>query len=234
MIFIVFTLFITTFAQESERTIKRKTWNNEPIEIQSIKVKETSVSFNQMFLNGNDWFDGLTINVKNTSNKTIVFIDLAINFPTNNEATPARDHILYGQYPLAPGETDDAPPIEKQSPLQPAGTASLTLDDYTGTREYLNEVGQPQSIKEFEVEISEVVFSDGTKWSGGIILRRDPNSPNKWIPEQNSSGVNEKPTLLTNIKYEKTDFSLFPNSSELFAPQTVGCSSIIKFRRCFL
>lgn len=234
-IFILFTFFLTTFAQESERTIKRKIWDKEPIEIQTVRIKGTSVNFNQNFLYGNAWFDGLTISVKNVSNKTVVFIDLALIFPPSGEASRASDHMLYGQYPLPPGETDDAPPIEKQPPLQPVETATLTLDDYAGTRDYLNDVGQPQSIKELEIEISEVIFSDGTKWSGGLMMRRDPNAPNKWVPEQNSSGVTEKPVTLIKTFYEKNNFLSFFKPLESY-PQvvTVGLQSPVKFRRCFL
>lgn len=31
-----------------------------------------------------------------------------------------------------------------------------------------------------DVEVSEVVFDDGTKWSGDALFRRDPNNPERW------------------------------------------------------
>lgn len=222
-IFVVFVLLVTAFAQESERTIKRKTWKNEPLEIQSLKVKGINVSFNQKFLNGNDWFGGLAVNVKNISNKTIVFIDLTLNFPPSGGATePASEHLLYGQEPLPPGETDGATLTKSQLPLQTNSTATLTLDDYQGTRDFLNEVGQPQSIGEIELEISEVVFNDGTKWSRGSLLKRDPNDSNKSIPIQNpSSGRNLKSNYFG--LFRNVGFVFSSNETNSFLPLQNQC-----------
>ena len=132
---VLLSFFATVFAQESERTIKRKTWRNEPLEILSVKIKGKKVDFNQAFLSQNDWFSRLTVSVKNISNKTINFIDLTLIFPSSNEErNPASDHLIYGHYPPLPGETETLHP--DQPPLQPGETATLVLEDYQGTREF--------------------------------------------------------------------------------------------------
>ena len=207
LIVVVLSLFVSSFAQKAERTVKRKTWRNEPLKILSVKIKGIKVNFNQTFLNQNDWFSGLTVNVKNISNRTINFVDLTLIFPPEDGQTiSASDHLIYGQYPPLPGE--DGIPHPDQPPLQPNDTATLVLKDYQGTRDFLNEVGQPQNIKEIKLEIGEVVFADGIKWRSGELMKRDPNNPRSWIPDENLGSRNIQGRQLNQILFQKAGFSI--------------------------
>lgn len=171
-------------AQAQERTIKRVKWHDEPLEITKLEVKGKEISFNRSFdAEGDDWFRDLTVSVKNVSGQAIHFIDLGLTFePGGGGDIPSQDHLLYGCPPRFSGEAD-APKCD-QSPLKPNETATLALQDYEGTRRFLNETGKPQNINGFEVSIGEVIFADGRMWSGGQILKRDPNDPNRWLPEK--------------------------------------------------
>lgn len=209
-------LLITSFAQESERTVKRKTWDNEPLQIQAVKINEIKVDFNQVFLANNDWFSGLTVSVKNISNKNIVFINLAVDFPSQDGSTePARDHLLYGQVPLAPGEIDNEPPPANQPPLPPEATATLILDSYSNTRSFLSESGQPESIKETQVEIYEVIYDDGTRWSGEELFRRNPDNPDEWLKIEDSFASYGDVYSLSDVQFIKTKFTFGSNSISL-------------------
>jgi hypothetical protein len=153
--------------QKQDRLLKKKQWSNEPIKITKVKVKGANISLGEKHSGDDDWFRGLTVEVKNTSNKTIVFIDLSIIFPPSEGAAEehtASDHLLYGNYPPAPGEIFTRHP--DQPSLQPGDSASLVLTDYEGTREFLNRIGKPPNIKEIEISIEDVFFDDGTKYSG--------------------------------------------------------------------
>jgi hypothetical protein len=199
-------LLVTSFAQESERTVKRKIWDNEPLQIQAVKINEIKVDFNQVFLANNDWFSGLSVSVKNISNKNIVFINLAVIFPPPDESTEAaRKQLFYGQAPLAPGETDYEPPPINQPPLTPTATATLILDDYSDTRLFLSESDQPQSIKEVQIEVWEVIFDDGTMWMGEELHRRNPNNPDEWIKIEDSNVAFSKTNPFTNVQFIKSD-----------------------------
>lgn len=205
-------LLVTSFAQEAERTVKRKIWSNEPIEIQAVKINGTKVDFNQVFLANNDWFSGLTVSVKNISNKNIVFINLAVIFPPPDESTEAaRKQLFYGQAPLAAGETDDEPPPINQPPLTPTATATLILDDYSDTRSFLSESDQPQSIKEVQIEVWEVIYDDGTMWTGEELHRRNPNNPDEWIKIEDSNVAFSKTNPFTNVQFIKSDPTIFAN-----------------------
>lgn len=195
--------------QAKERTLKKVSYRDEPVSITKLKVKGTRVGFNQKFItDDDDWFRNLTVSVNNTSSKTVVFIDLMLTFPAPEGATQERaasDHMIYGHYPPPPGETGTLHP--DQPPLKPGDRATLVLTDYEGTRRFLDQVGKPKSIKEIEVRISEVVFDDGKKWSGGMLFRRDPNNPNIWLPEPMPRGsVKENPAQFM-LAFQETDFN---------------------------
>lgn len=177
---------VTGRAQLSkERRIKKLDWPKEPVKIEKIQVKGKAIGLGTPFTEEDDWLSGLTIKVKNISDKPIVFLDIAINFPRPDSQEPeARDHILYGQYPLAPGETAPDGPAVAEPPIRPGETVELALSDYEGTRRFLNQSNYLASITALEIDISDVYFDQNTKWSGGQIFRRDPNNPHGWIGER--------------------------------------------------
>jgi len=168
------------FAQIQERTIKLVKWRNEPLEITKLKVSGTEVSFNQPFnAEGDDWFRDLTVTVKNISSQTIHFVEIGLTFYSSEAGNiPSRDHLLYGCFGKAVIPKCDQPP------LKPNETATLALADYESTRKFLNETGKPSVINKFELTIGEVIFADSRMWMGGQILKRDPNDPNRWLPEK--------------------------------------------------
>ncbi|HEX8144327.1 MAG TPA: hypothetical protein VF553_17130 [Pyrinomonadaceae bacterium] len=177
----VFLLPVSAFAQQKDRVLRRIERRDEPLKILKLKVKGKQVNFNQSFITDDDWFRDLTVNVENVSDKTIMFIDLRLTFPPTGRAVRASsDHLLYGHYPPPPGETGT--PHPDQPPLKPGDTATLVLPDYEGTREFLNKTGHAQSIKEIQIGLEELVFTDGIKWRAGMLMQRDPNDPNSWIP----------------------------------------------------
>lgn len=181
----------TTTQQDKERMVKKKSWRNEPLEISKLKIRGKLTDLNKKFVEEDDWLRGFSVEVKNTSSKTITYIELDLEFPALSGSTgerPSLDHLLYGEYPAPPGEATT--PHSDQPPLLPGETANLTFMDYDGLREFLNQTGKPASIKQLDIGISTVIFSDGTKWEGGQIFHRDPDNPNRWRPEPTSSSSN--------------------------------------------
>ncbi|MEK6334225.1 MAG: hypothetical protein AABM67_04695 [Acidobacteriota bacterium] len=167
--------------QKRERTIKRPPWRNEPIRIEKIKLRGMPVS-DQKFLEDDDWLKSLTLSVKNTSGRIIKYIEIDLIFPRPQDSLGeriSRDHLMYGQYPLLPGE---AVSPSSEAPVMPNDSVSITLSDYEGMMEFLKQTNYGASIRDLELEISMVIFNDDTKWSGGRLYRRDPNNPDGWIP----------------------------------------------------
>lgn len=186
---ISFFLIVTTFGQQTDRTIKKRNWRNEPLEILKLHVKTKEVNFKEKFATNDDWLNDLSVTVRNASSQTIVFISLGLTFlPTKDadEQVPATSFIQYGSYPLASGQS--ATPNTNEPALQPGDTTIIRVRDYQKLRDFLNRAKQPQSITEAELYVSEFIYADGTKWSRGYLYKRDPNSPiESWIPINTSS-----------------------------------------------
>src|SRR5215212_2984515 len=64
-----------------ERLIKKGSLPSDPINIFAVKVNGMPVEFNQKFTVDDDWLRTLTIGVKNTSDKAVVFISIDLLFP---------------------------------------------------------------------------------------------------------------------------------------------------------
>ena len=207
----VFLLPVVAFAQQKDRVLKKIERKNEPLKILKLKVKGKQVIFNQKFIvDEEDWFRNLTVSVKNVSDKTIVYFDLRLNFPpTGTAQRTSSDHLLYGHYPPPPGETGT--PHPDQPPLQPGDIATVVLTDYEGTRAFLNQTGQAQSIKEIQISIEDIIFVDGTMWNGGVLMKRDPNDPNSWIPIEGPISVKPRIPSSNSTLFEKTSFRSVPS-----------------------
>lgn len=168
--------------QDKEREIKKMNWPKEPVKIGKLKAKGAIIALGEKFHAEDDWLKGLTFSVKNTSEKTITYLEIELSFPRDKSAQAepdAHDRIMYGQYPALPGEI--ATPHPDQPPLRPGETVDVVLKDYDGIRDFLNQTHYPVSIKRLEVSVGDVVFDDGTKWSGGGLFRRDPDNPGGWM-----------------------------------------------------
>jgi hypothetical protein len=168
--------------QVKEREIKKLNWPKEPVKIGKLKAKGATVILGEKFRADDDWVKELTISIKNISEKTITYLEIELSFPRDKgapEETDAHDRIIYGQYPALPGETATAHP--DQPPIRPGNTVDVVLRDYEGIRKFLNETHYPVSINRLEVSVGDLVFDNGTKWSGGGLFRRDPDNPGGWI-----------------------------------------------------
>lgn len=209
-------------AQNSkERTLKYKAWQNEPLKVSHIKIKGAHALFDQKIVADDDWFRGLSVSVKNTSDKTITFIDLMLIFPpAEGSALPTSDHLLYGHYPPPPGETGT--PHPDQPPLKPGDEATLVLTDYEGTRQLLDATGKPKSIKEIEVRIGELVFEGEVKWSAGQLFRRDPNDPNSWLPERTPISLLNESLNPFAFRFQKANFNFLPFTRAALLRQCPG------------
>lgn len=182
--------------ESRKRVIRKLNWPGEPVEVEEVKVRGKAVALGAQFSEEDDWLSGLTVKVRNVSDQPVLFLDVALNFPRRGSQEPeARDHLLYGRYPLPPGEAAPESPAAGQPPILPGETAELALNDYEGTRRFLDQTNYPGAVTDLEIEISDVYFDRDAKWSGGQIFRRDPDNPHGWIGERGLRRVsNIKPS----------------------------------------
>lgn len=176
----------TIAQQEQERIINKKTRNNEPVRIAKLKVKGRTVGLNQKLLADDDWLNGLTVRIKNTSDRIIMFVDVEISFPNPAESTRnpmGSTNLFYGTLPMEGPVSPDATPR-----LMPGETVDITLsaEEFSGIKRRLKESNHPEQVAQADIRIYEVLFSDDAMWHIGVMMRRDPNDPRTWIPMNQS------------------------------------------------
>jgi hypothetical protein len=205
-IFISFCLSITVFGQQKDRTIEIYKWRNEPIKLLSVKIGDKEIVSKEKFVNNrDDWFAELTVEIENTSDKTIANIQIALGFPDEPglKGNPARDYIAYGTREVSE-------PNLSEPPLKPGEKAVLKIKDYESLRDFLDRVGHSKDLGgELRIDIASVLFTDDTMWAAGQILRRDPDNPKIWRPEKKPR-TSIKNDFLNVELFKATNFKLLP------------------------
>lgn len=161
----------------NERIVERLSRKSAPFKIKHIKTKKGEFALGQKLVDEDDWFNGLSVVLENTSGKTVIYIRAGFLFPRQNEevgnAPPLYKSFSYGRYPSPPeGAVLTAQPLA----LRPGERFTVTLseDDYHEVAAGLRRLEYDQSIKTLKFNLEEVYFGDGTGWAGGTWLDRYP------------------------------------------------------------
>jgi hypothetical protein len=181
--------------QQAEKSLEIERYPDEPLEFVDIKVSELSVKGNIVvtrrdgsegldavkFKDASGWFKRVRVTLRNVSDRPIVGVTAYLYFKH-------PDSPMLFRVGLA-GSTD-----LKRGILEPGAQIDLAVTDQrwnlTAGIMARHHVDAEQSSVTFSVE--SVRFSDDTQWSKGHLLRRDPANPNKWIPIDRVSIMNEK------------------------------------------
>lgn len=179
---------LSPYAQErKERIIKKVSNFAEPVEIVEIQVGGQPVSLLGRFASDKDWLKTLTLKVKNVSGQSITYVEIGITIPKFGLMEyPFSVPLKYGQEPPQPGEISNAP---TPKPIAPGHTVKLSLADsmYDRLTNYLSEK-QAEDVESIELSDSLIYFVDGTAWTHGRILDRDPDNPRRWNVRGKPSG----------------------------------------------
>lgn len=173
----------STATQKQERTIKQRSWRNEPVKIVAVKVKGKTIKLGEQFTEDDDWLQGLTLRIRNDSGKKITYVSLSLDFEPPGKNSPENpvvsQDLEYGRNPSWPVDAVIPNPPKL---ILPKESIDMTLSEmeHESLKRLLSESGFPSSLKQMSVVLDSVVFDDGTMWSGGGIFRRDPNDPGVW------------------------------------------------------
>lgn len=172
--------------EEQDRVIKVPSFSNEPVKISELKAKGREVRAGEKFKDYNDWFKGLTIKIRNTSDKPVKYVSVLVSFPRPIEQKeagrlPFGEQLTYG---FSPVDTKAAEGSSPTPSIPPGESIELVLsekyfDEYTRV---LKRLAFPDAIKRIELTLQEVGFEDGLLWSGGEFWRRDPNNHDRYVP----------------------------------------------------
>lgn len=171
--------------QEGDTVLERGEDFHPPIAITLIKSEAGELKPGRAFNAGEEWFRGLTFNVRNDSEKPINYIGLMIRFPRPKGQGGELDFVEpldYGESPV-PYE-DGRVPINLAEPILPGAGVELKLTDkeYDEVKTLLAELKYPRAIKKIRVTVQMLGFVDGTLWIAGRTYVLDKDVPGKLIP----------------------------------------------------
>lgn len=168
-------------AQGGGRAVVREhPLNNEPVDIGDIKFRGGGRKFGERFEGGDAWLKDITLKVKNKSEKPVTYLRLDLTFPE----TRATGNVMLHQLYL--GHRSDIPSLLNNQPLllMPDESLDISLSSQFEEIKRMIEGRQPPvgNIGELVVRLGEVMFEDGTLYSGGALFKRNPDadSPRKW------------------------------------------------------
>lgn len=167
--------------QHLERRIEKKRMPSQPGKITEVKNKKLKFSDEGVVVDDDEWLDGLTVEVKNTSGKAITFIEVALDFPRGENDDPRLPAPLV--FPLRYGTREKPDGTTDRPSVKPSETVRLTLSDeeYALLKYHLSNLYYPQSIKKVDITLRTVIFEDDIRWDIGSTMIRDPDNPDRWI-----------------------------------------------------
>lgn len=176
---------LTAVAQEKLRTFDeedpRFSYKDQPVSIVKREFKGRVLAKGEKFAGDKDWLSNVSFEIKNTSNKPIVYlyVDLVIDgrgkIPSTNEVSIP---IAFGNS-WAPLGTNSSK--EPTASIKPGEVTRLSVSAYING--VLKKMLAQYDIEDFErisVDIRHIHFNDGTGWSVGFETRQDPNDPIRW------------------------------------------------------
>jgi hypothetical protein len=160
--------FSGTSSQKKERILRHRRFPVEPIRIVHINNLRKALALGSKFTEEDDWLRNLTLSIKNTSDKTIVFIDIDLHFI--KPGAPEDEPIYVQQFFYSP-------PYAPQESIAPGKKAEikLTSEDFEMINRYLGQDNYPSGAVEVEIVVDEVKFDDGTFWRSGQFHERASN-----------------------------------------------------------
>ena len=160
-----------------------------PVKVNHGRLKRGPAVFGESFADADDdWLEGFTLNVQNTSNKTIVFIDVTLTFFDKDEGlVPSKVPLGFPfSYGSASGVFESSSPFHA---VKPGESVDITFgpDEFNILKTLLLENDYPISFRNVDVRIDRVVFADGQVWFKSYLFYRDPNNPNRFIRDKRRS-----------------------------------------------
>ena len=173
--------------QQSDRIVITKPWPGiEPVKIVAVKTKnKENIEIGKAFDDDDDWLDGFTVIVANSSDKTVTAMTILLVFcrePGDTRPTLAMD-LHFGPSPITREYIHRNP----NKIIKPGESTELRLKshDYKILKRDFEQTGYVTSTKRVEVIIREVGFEDGSLFDSGTFYLQDPanpHDPTKKIP----------------------------------------------------
>jgi hypothetical protein len=166
--------------QDSTRVIEELSVPAQPAQFIEIKNGRGKVFKRGKIEDDDEWMEGLTVSLKNTSDKPIIYAKVTLDFPRVENSSESEEYPLaYYLYFGTSEKPDGTAPLPSVKPGEVV-ELSLSAERYGRLKTILQEVKYSRSIKKVRMWLGGVIFDDDLMWAAGELLRRDPNDPNRW------------------------------------------------------
>lgn len=178
--------------QDGDAVLEKADDFSPPVEITLTKSHIGVIKPGKRFSAGEDWFKGLTVRVRNNSDRPITHLSLRLRFPRPKGQEGELDFVeplVYGESPIP--DAAGIVPANTARPVMPGESVELRLsdEDFYEVREQLTASKYLPSIKKIRLSVQIIGFDDGTVWVGGKRYVPDKDSPGKLIPLEKKVAV---------------------------------------------
>jgi hypothetical protein len=166
-------------AQSEKKKIKLADTIRPQLKFTNVKVGQQARKFDESFDAEPEWVKDLSFKLENISGKSIIFLQVNINFPETRLTGNLMSYtVIFGQRPDIKFKQHSKPML-----LIPGETLEVSLDkEKDKIYKFISERQSIESIQKVELEIGFIIFEDKTAWVAGGFLRQDPNNPNRYRP----------------------------------------------------
>lgn len=173
-----------------ERIVLRRSFPLEPVWIVAIKTKSKGrIELGKAFDDTDDWFEGLSISLRNNGDKTVTSLRVTLVFPEPDNAGSGLTHDLHFGPSAASAEYLQR---DRNRVLNIGKSVELNLstEDYQSLKRDVAKAGYREGISRLEIEVREIGFEDGSMISDGRLWVQHPGHP-------------DDPTKKINTRYDK-------------------------------
>ena len=164
--------------QSKKRVEKHKTFLKLPLEVIEAKIGDTPIALGEQIDGDPDWLKSLRFKVRNKSDKPIIWIAIDVVFPETRLTGPVMVKQLFI------GQRSDMrtknPPLD----LKPGEELEVSMEShFDSIKRLIESRSRLDQVNEVDIELQEVLFYDGTLYSGNAIWKPNPDtsSSRKWV-----------------------------------------------------
>lgn len=180
-LFVVFSVSVIISGQEKLRTLERRLTKNDPVDLINFEINNKIFDDKKTVLGNRFWLRDLRINVRNMTNKPIIYVKVNIQIdPREGMKLPVILPMIFGSYGIPsrnnPNQLETIPPLLPNQVIK----MGLAFDVY---EKFINSVlpeNQIDDLNKVKYYLDFVAFDDGTGWQRGQMMRRNPNNPKLW------------------------------------------------------
>lgn len=210
--------------------IAYKPYKKQPVEIRNPAIGGRRISFNEIVVSTDtDWAKSLSFELQNISNKNIIHLQVAVDFPLNDyPLTDSRRRNFRIPLTLGQNPKPGRPVSERQVVLAPNDTALIQVNENVLPifEKQLAELGSGEALRKSSATIllAQVFFDDNTMWGGGTLFRWD-SATKQW---ENSGRYDEIVSVRSDVSTNHFKHASFTDSSVMSKHQVLAEAGCVK------